>query len=424
MVSVAVAVSTVAVTAWASWAGAGSIGASEASPETHSPTTVAGPTSTAVVVAGTPRACSAGQIGGDVGVELAPDVICSAGFALGLLQSRVPVDGSPLTTNPCSAMEGCALADVFHLTTTGWVHDGLHDRECAETIGVVFMSPQTAQTFGPVCDPVTWHGPDYTLDRGIHGVEVMYIQIALVGQGYPIAVDGTYGIETQGAVRAFQQARGLPATGAANAETQALLGTGPNPPPTTTTTAPPPTPAPTPAPTAPPTTAAPVVVPGAARPCSIDVIEGDTGVDLDAGLDVSCRAGWALGWTAGCADVTEGECESVEVFSVSSEGWVYAWFAYAYCAEALAGAGMSVHTAIGIGVPSCESVPARVNISPGSSGNAVRNVQIALLGLGYPLFTDGEYGPRTESAVRHFQSTNGLQVDGIAGPNTQQALGM
>lgn len=418
VVSIVLAASTVTVTTWASLAGAVTIGAVSASPETHSPTTVAGPTSTAVVVAGPSRACSSDQISADIGVAMAPEVICSAGFALGLLQSRMPVDGSPPTTNPCAMLEGCALVDVFHVTTTGWVHDGLHDRECAETIAVAFMSPQTAQTFGPVCDPANWHGPDDTLDRGIHGVEVMYIQIALVAEGYPIAVDGTYGIETQGAVRAFQQARGLSATGAADSETQALLGTGPNPPtpPTRTTTLAPTT-------TAAPPTTTPVVIPGTPPECSEAAVEADTGADLLGA--VGCRAGWAVGLDTTCATSTEGECEAVDVFSISAQGWVFEGSVYGYCAEALAGAGMSVYTAIGLGVPSCDDgPPARVNITPGSSGNAVRNVQIALLSQGYPLFTDGEYGPRTEASVRHFQQVNGLEVDGIAGPNTQQALGI
>ena len=68
--------------------------------------------------------------------------------------------------------------------------------------------------------------------------------------------------------------------------------------------------------------------------------------------------------------------------------------------------------------------PQRTNIAPGSTGPAVEQLQIALVALGYPLVVDGEYGPRTEAAVRDFQQRNGLEVDGIAGPDTQVALGM
>jgi cell wall-associated NlpC family hydrolase len=37
---------------------------------------------------------------------------------------------------------------------------------------------------------------------------------------------------------------------------------------------------------------------------------------------------------------------------------------------------------------------------------------------------DGEYGPVTRAAVRRFQANHGLQVDGIAGPQTLGALGL
>jgi uncharacterized protein (TIGR02594 family) len=39
------------------------------------------------------------------------------------------------------------------------------------------------------------------------------------------------------------------------------------------------------------------------------------------------------------------------------------------------------------------------------------------------LDTDGDFGPRTENAVRTFQMQNQLQVDGIVGPNTWAKLG-
>jgi peptidoglycan hydrolase-like protein with peptidoglycan-binding domain len=41
---------------------------------------------------------------------------------------------------------------------------------------------------------------------------------------------------------------------------------------------------------------------------------------------------------------------------------------------------------------------------------------------GTHLAVDGLMGPKTRSAVRSFQSTNGLRVDGIVGPRTEAAL--
>ncbi len=64
------------------------------------------------------------------------------------------------------------------------------------------------------------------------------------------------------------------------------------------------------------------------------------------------------------------------------------------------------------------------NILPGTSDLRVRALQIALIGAGYPLSVDAIYGPTTVAAVRDFQAANGLEIDGIAGPATQAALGM
>ncbi|MGZ4273109.1 MAG: peptidoglycan-binding protein [Solirubrobacteraceae bacterium] len=55
--------------------------------------------------------------------------------------------------------------------------------------------------------------------------------------------------------------------------------------------------------------------------------------------------------------------------------------------------------------------------------SAVRRLQRRLMRLGYsPGRIDGRYGPLTEQAVSRFQTTYGMQVDGIAGPLTRAAL--
>jgi peptidoglycan hydrolase-like protein with peptidoglycan-binding domain len=58
----------------------------------------------------------------------------------------------------------------------------------------------------------------------------------------------------------------------------------------------------------------------------------------------------------------------------------------------------------------------------GSSGGSVKILQAGLNGIGYALITDGVFGPATENAVRRFQADNGLQVDGICGPQTWDAI--
>jgi peptidoglycan hydrolase-like protein with peptidoglycan-binding domain len=58
----------------------------------------------------------------------------------------------------------------------------------------------------------------------------------------------------------------------------------------------------------------------------------------------------------------------------------------------------------------------------GSTGEAVRTVQYLLRARGASLAVDGIFGPRTEAAVRSFQQSHGLVVDGVVGNATWMAL--
>jgi hypothetical protein len=61
--------------------------------------------------------------------------------------------------------------------------------------------------------------------------------------------------------------------------------------------------------------------------------------------------------------------------------------------------------------------------TPRLEGDDVRAVQERLSLLGYwPGDADGIYGPTTEEAVKSFQTNNGLEVDGIVGPQTWERL--
>ena len=64
-------------------------------------------------------------------------------------------------------------------------------------------------------------------------------------------------------------------------------------------------------------------------------------------------------------------------------------------------------------------------LKEGLSGSEVENLQKALKAQGFdPGIIDGIFGPGTEAAVIAFQKSEGLAADGIAGPKTQQALGL
>lgn len=76
-------------------------------------------------------------------------------------------------------------------------------------------------------------------------------------------------------------------------------------------------------------------------------------------------------------------------------------------------------------VPSAPTAPGVANpvLQYGSFGPAVSELQRDLNRIfpsypGLPLVVDGDYGPRTELAVREFQRRVGLAADGVVGPLT------
>ena len=66
-----------------------------------------------------------------------------------------------------------------------------------------------------------------------------------------------------------------------------------------------------------------------------------------------------------------------------------------------------------------------VTYQRGSSGDKVKEIQQKLADWGYYSGrVDGVYGSKTEAAVRWFQQKNGLTVDGKAGRQTLEAMGI
>ena len=59
----------------------------------------------------------------------------------------------------------------------------------------------------------------------------------------------------------------------------------------------------------------------------------------------------------------------------------------------------------------------------GARGDQVVNLQKSLKKLGFdPGVIDGIFGGKTEAAVKQFQASKGLLVDGKVGPNTKASL--
>ena len=67
-----------------------------------------------------------------------------------------------------------------------------------------------------------------------------------------------------------------------------------------------------------------------------------------------------------------------------------------------------------------------IRLRLGSRGENVRQLQLALMGLGYDVGkntqADGKFGPATAAAVKKFQGDEGLPVTGIWTPDDQNAL--
>jgi len=82
-------------------------------------------------------------------------------------------------------------------------------------------------------------------------------------------------------------------------------------------------------------------------------------------------------------------------------------------------------TAVTNGIKSDGSIPAAATmplLKKGSQGEAVKKLQQTLNGKGYKLTEDGDFGNKTEAAVKAFQKANGLEVDGEVGPMTWGVL--
>ncbi|MCM1404649.1 MAG: N-acetylmuramoyl-L-alanine amidase [Prevotella sp.] len=62
------------------------------------------------------------------------------------------------------------------------------------------------------------------------------------------------------------------------------------------------------------------------------------------------------------------------------------------------------------------------SVAQGSRGNIVWILQAGLFVKGFETTPDGIFGANTAAQVRAFQGANGLTVDGVAGPNTFEAL--
>lgn len=74
------------------------------------------------------------------------------------------------------------------------------------------------------------------------------------------------------------------------------------------------------------------------------------------------------------------------------------------------------------GIFGANTYNACINVRIGAEGNITYLIQAMLVCHSFDIDADGIFGPATESAVKEFQSRNGLSQDGIVGKNTFNKL--
>lgn len=231
------------------------------------------------------------------------------------------------------------------------------------------------------------------LSVGARGGDVVSLQRALIAAGIPLkgGADGVFGPVTRQAIRDFQAARSLSVTGTVDqATSQALLGTS-NSPGTTTT----------------------------------GLKKGATGAAVKALQQKLVASGAYL---AGGIDGVYGEATARAVRHVQL--WHRLPQTGSVDAATAKALGLSVSASTPAPAPAASSGGSQsgqyVGLRQGARGENVKAMQQALQRVGTWILggADGVFGPATTSAVKKFQSVNGLAQTGVIGVREAQILGL
>lgn len=240
---------------------------------------------------------------------------------------------------------------------------------------------------------------------GASGDAVASLQKALIGSGFAPkgGADGSFGPATQSALKAFQEAAGLPSTGVADEVTVARLSAGAN--------------VVIPAEE----TESPVEAPSLAPEISelVGTKFGTVGAAakavqqllIDAGVTVRGGADGSFGPVSESALKTFQTAQGLEASGVADEATLIALTA-----------------AVSTSNESAVAVPAEysqlVGLRPGALGDSVAALQRRLLDLGITVRggADGIFGPATSTALKAFQSERQLEATGIVDESTAVAL--
>lgn len=258
-------------------------------------------------------------------------------------------------------------------------------------VGAVTPIPGTSLsgvTATPTASP-TATAASSVLKRGSQGSAVQNVQEALRRLGYfEGKADGDFGEYTENAVKSFQAQNGLTADGVVGSATLAKLGSS------SAKTAPPKG-TPTPKPTSKPKT-------------NVYLREGSSGADVSQMQNRLIQLGYLYGSASG------------KVCTITKAAIIAFQNRSGLTADGVAGpdtlekmyanSAKKANSAVGI---------IGITLKKGDEGAAVRLLQSELKSYGFLKGSvDGSFGAATETAVKNFQSANGLTADGKAGSST------
>ncbi len=218
-----------------------------------------------------------------------------------------------------------------------------------------------------------------TLKIGSKGDEVKAIQDALKAKGYLTgASDGNFGSATASALKGFQRANGLPVTGVADDATRAALLDE--------------------------NSVAMTESTGATASLYETLKKGDQGTSVKT-LQEKLKA---LGYLTGAADgrYGAGTVKAVEAFQKDNG------------LEATGRVDEDTMAAL-----NAKEIPARTSFARGDIGDDVKALQERLKALGYlEGEADGNFGSKTEQAIRKFQQAKSIKVTGKADEETVKQI--
>ena len=273
------------------------------------------------------------------------------------------------------------------------------------------VSTQTVVTNSPTPTPTPTpasSSSSATLKTGSSGSAVKQLQQRLKDlKYYTGSVDGVYGSGTEQAVRAFQAANGLNVDGKAGKYTQEKVYSASAVPASSTNTSSS-------------SSSSSSNTSNSSTTTQNQYTNGETNIYLELG-DTGAQVKYmqnrliVLGYLTGTADGTFGETTQAAVIAFQERNSIYA--------DGIAGP-TTLSKLYSSSARKASAVVGNLgSLREGMNGDAVRALQRNLKSLGYYTGSvDGDYGSGTVAAVTAFQQAYGLNVDGIAGKATQNAI--